>query len=152
MTTGPDGRLYVGDGYYRLIYVLPISGGTSGTFSMSTTIADISSGSDGNIWVASGATIEKVTTAGTVTTYTPPTGVHAIKLVAGPDGAMWFVDDNPSAPKIGRITTGAGTVTMYTIPGTGVSYEVGGPTLGSDGGIWFGYRTSTGNYVGRLGY
>ncbi len=150
MATGPDGRLYVGDGYYKLIYGISLTGGTNNTISMSTTIADIASGSDGNLWVASGSTIERVTTAGSITTFTPPTGVHAIKLVAGPDGAMWFVDDNPTSPKIGRITITAGAVNMYTIPGTSVSYEVGGPVLGPDNSIWFSYRNSTGNYLGNI--
>jgi virginiamycin B lyase len=54
----------------------------------------ITTGPDGNLWVADGSNvIFKVTTAGTYTAYTVPTsGSYPSAIVTGPDGCMWFTE------------------------------------------------------------
>jgi virginiamycin B lyase len=150
MTSGPDGRLYITDAYqyYNRIYAVSLTGGTDNYFYLSDTPDKITAGPDGNLWFVMGTKIEKMTTAGVKTDYTLPAGVNARKLVAGSDGAVWFLDHSQ---KIGRITT-AGVVTTYTIPDVNI-YDAAGPVLGPDGAIWFDYYTTNGTQkLGRLGY
>ena len=65
-------------------------------------VAKYNSGSD---------SIGRITTAGTVTTYTGTGTSGPDGIAAGPDGALWFT--NSGNDSIGRIST-AGTVTNYT--------------------------------------
>ena len=53
-------------------------------------------------------------------------------IVTGPDGALWFTNDNPGG-SIGRITT-AGTVTNYSRGHHGVPQTI---VVGPDGALWF---------------
>ena len=63
------------------------------------------------------------------------------RIVAGPDGALWFVNLNNS---IGRITT-SGTVTNFKDPSIATPYGI---AAGSDGALWF---TNEGNNsIGRI--
>jgi streptogramin lyase len=64
-------------------------------------------------------------------------------ITAGPDGALWFAENN--ANKIGRITV-AGVVTEFPIPTANSAPS--GITTGPDGALWF---TENGaNKIGRL--
>src|ERR1700743_2564700 len=68
----------------------------------------------------------------TVTEYPLSTSAGALRIVAGPDGALWFVEYLGN--KIGRITT-TGAITEFPVPTSG-----GGPagiTTGPDGALWF---------------
>jgi streptogramin lyase len=66
-------------------------------------------------------------------------------IVAGPDGALWFVNDGNGS--IGRITT-AGKVTKYTFTGMDASCGLGAQciTAGPDGALWF----CNGDSIGRI--
>lgn len=90
-------------------------------------------GSDGNLWVTIGGTaasaIARVTTAGTVRLFNTPTAAAGPDYIAaGPDGALWFTEDN--AAKVGRITT-AGAIKEFPIPA--VAQSIAG---GFDGNVW----------------
>jgi|HubBroStandDraft_6_1064221.scaffolds.fasta_scaffold03552_3 virginiamycin B lyase len=62
-------------------------------------------------------------------------------VVAGPDGALWFTNDN----SIGRITT-TGTATQFTLPSA--NSQANEIAVGPDGAFWF---TDSGtNEIGRI--
>jgi streptogramin lyase len=63
-----------------------------------------------------------------------PSGHTATGIVAGADGALWFVSRPGS---IGRITT-SGTVTEYAVPGWNPATVCAGP----DGAIWIGAQST----------
>jgi hypothetical protein len=67
---------------------------------------------------------------------------HPTGITTGPDGALWFTNDEPNG-SIGRITT-AGVVTNYT--GTGTDYP-DSITTESDGAMWF---TNVNGVIGRI--
>ncbi len=75
-----------------------------------------------------------------ITDYTDPSISLPIEITAGPDGALWFVNNN----SIGRITT-AGAVTNYTDPSIS---GPGGISAGPDGALWF--TNATNNSIGRI--
>jgi virginiamycin B lyase len=89
----------------------------------------------------------RITTTGTVTTYTG-TGIDSPDgITAGPDGALWFTNEyggSDGVGSIGQITT-TGAVTDYT------STSIDSPqaiTAGPDGALWFtNYR---GYSIGRI--
>jgi streptogramin lyase len=54
-------------------------------------------------------------------------------LTAGPDGNLWFTETDSN--QIGKMTL-TGTVTLYTLPGSGYR-GLAGITRGSDGNLWF---------------
>jgi virginiamycin B lyase len=68
------------------------------------------------------------------------------RIAAGPDGAMWFTENNGGY--IGRITT-AGAIIQYPIPKAGCPTGITG---GPDGNLWFVDLCGTvspGGYIGR---
>jgi virginiamycin B lyase len=72
------------------------------------------------------------------------------RIATGPDGAMWFTENNSGC--IGRITT-TGVITQYAIPIAGACPQ--GITGGAaDGNLWFiaacGSSASPGGYIGRV--
>lgn len=70
---------------------------------------DIASGPDGNLWVAAGTAMERVTPAGQLSTFPLPNADRfAAAMTAGPDGSVWFTDTgrNGQAPMIGRVIVG----------------------------------------------
>src|ERR1700731_3351423 len=74
----------------------------------------ITAGPDGALWFAEeniSNKIGRITTAGVITEFSPPTANVSGGIAAGPDGALWFTEFN----KIGRITT-AGVITEFAIP------------------------------------
>jgi virginiamycin B lyase len=77
--------------------------------------------------------------AQTITEFPIPTAAY--RIVAGPDGALWFSEIGRN--NIGRITT-AGTVTEFAIPAPApvrvdISTNI---AVGSDCALWFGLDTS----------
>ena len=82
-------------------------------------------------------------------------GVIPLKLVAGPDGNMWFNDGGtgvtPATPAMGRIDPANGTATEFTSPaGLGAGGIIHGAGIGPDGNIWF-PDTGTTRAIGRFG-
>lgn len=79
----------------------------------------------------------------TITFYTNPAAISWPEdIVAGPDGALWFVNFRPGW--IGRITT-AGAATNYAHTGIDRPEAI---AVGSDGALWF---TNWGdNSIGRI--
>ena len=73
----------------------------------------------------------------------PTAGSGLVGITAGPDGNLWFTEQNAS--KIGRITT-AGAITEFAVPTA--SSEPGGITAGPDGNLWF--TEEHGNQIGQL--
>jgi sugar lactone lactonase YvrE len=91
---------------------------------------------------AGGNSIGRITTTGTVTTYTHGGMREPEGITAGPDGALWSTSYGSST--IGRITT-TGTVTIYRHTGIDVP---GGITAGPDGALWF--TNLFNNSIGRI--
>ncbi|MGB8648209.1 MAG: hypothetical protein WCF84_23430 [Anaerolineae bacterium] len=76
----------------------------------------------------------------------PATAADAGGIVAGPDGALWFVET--AANKIGRIST-AGLVTEYAVPTSGaIDTDQGFIAVGPDGALWF--NEDLVNKIGRI--
>jgi len=71
------------------------------------------------------------------------TGSGPSGITAGPDGNVWFTENNAS--KIGKITPD-GTITEFSIPTA--SSEPLGITEGPDGNLWF--TEGFGNNIGRI--
>jgi virginiamycin B lyase len=115
-----------------------------------TFVTGLTSGPDGNLWVAEasnywGDGIAKVNTAGwgTFTNYKlPDRAALPQSIVTGLDGNLWFTVVNGNA--IGRMTASGG-LTRFALP-TGSSPE--GITLGPDGAMWF--TEQSGNRIGRI--
>lgn len=136
---GSDGRMWLAQ--YARSYVAAIDPATTTITEYSTgyNAYGVCSGPDGNVWVATNsAAILKVTTAGTVSTYT--TGITAGELtgIASDGTDLWFTNDTGN--KLGKITT-AGTVSEYS-----TSQSQARPTQivkGADGNMWFTERASS---------
>ncbi len=80
--------------------------------------------------------IGRITTGGLITEFPVPTAMsYASRIVAGPDGAMWFVESSAEGNRIGRIDVVSGAISEFPIP-TAASQSTG-IALGPDGAIWF---------------
>src|SRR5262245_46859305 len=99
-----------------------------------------------------GGKIGRISTAGTVTEFTIPTGADPNGtpngITTGPDGNLWFTERNSSDHSvIGRLTPN-GVYTEFFITNALFS-QSGSITVGPDGNLWFtvsGYSS----YVGRI--
>jgi virginiamycin B lyase len=100
---------------------------------------------DGKVWVVEGQTglVAQGTTAGFTTGITHlSTGVTQISdLVAGPDGAPWFV---AAAGAVGRVTPFVAWATPRANVG---AYSI---AVGPDGALWFTQSAATASAIGRL--
>jgi len=81
--------------------------------------------------------------AGTIKEFPIPTKSAPIAITAGPDGNLWFTENEGGM--IGRITP-AGSITEFALP-TGGSFP-SGITTGPDGNLWF--TEENGNLIGRI--
>jgi sugar lactone lactonase YvrE len=72
----------------------------------------------------------------------PTAGITPEGITTGPDGNLWFVEQNVS--QIGRITP-SGVITKFSIPGESFP---GTTTNGPDGNLWF--TEQNGNKIGRI--
>jgi streptogramin lyase len=104
----------------------------------------IAAGPDGNLWLTESAAnkVARVTPTGSISEYTipylgfdahnglndDPAGVKPIGIVTGPDGNLWFAENNGHA--VGRVTP-SGSFTQYAT--TGYSGFI---TAGPDGNLW----------------
>ncbi|HTA38941.1 MAG TPA: hypothetical protein VK760_07690, partial [Candidatus Acidoferrales bacterium] len=104
----------------------------------------IAYGPDGNFWVALGSgQIERITTAGTPTVFSGPTGAPQ-SITVGSDNKLWF-GERGIVNAIGRMTT-AGTVTNeYALP---FGSNPNAITLGPDSNVWFAEQGS--NQIGKI--
>src|SRR6266704_3248674 len=112
----------------------------------------ITTGPDGNLWLAASSPqskpfIAKIATDGTeLAEYQLPSGEQPRGIVTGPDGAIWFTENLG----IGRMTT-SGKLTEFHLPdgnGSGMPYQI---AVGPDRNIWFvEYMPEGDGRVGRL--
>lgn len=133
ITTGPDGNLWFTGA--ALIGKITTSGLVSEyALPVLSKPKSITAGPDGNVWFTNDsestlkATIDKITTSGSMTEY-PISGAGA-GIVAGPDGNLWFANADS---KIGKITT-SGSVTEYALPNRSWPGSI---TTGPEGNLWF---------------
>ncbi len=98
----------------------------------------IARGPDGNLWSIGQAfdghdQLVRITPAGSFSMFPIPTQFcEASVISAGPDGGLWFVENNGG--KLARATT-SGDVTEFEFP-TALG-EAAGITAGADGNVWF---------------
>ncbi len=149
ITSAPDGNLWFGDGNHTLLYRLT----TAGVFTQfpmnqgqESTPNFMTVGPDGALWAVAGIWIERITTAGAVSTSFQNLLDAPESLITGPDGNLWCVA--PATNNIASITT-AGVFTKYTVP-TSNSYPTAIVT-GPDGALWFTEQADTTNGVGKIG-
>src|SRR6202167_2215231 len=98
--------------------------------------ASLVEASDGNLWFLTGdgstPAIGRITPSGEIQEFTGPmTNGDGPRLIAGPDGYLWFSDNDA----IGRISLN-GTITEFPFA-TDLDAHVGGIALGPDGNVWF---------------
>ena len=144
----------VGDAFAIALMVFGWTGGAVGqTFSEfplatpGATPLGIAAGSDGALWfteyvpgngtaVPAASKIGRIAANGTIREFALPSDASAPDgIVAGPDGALWFVETG--SQKIGRITTD-GAISEFAIPfPTNAIPQAGTITMGSDGALWF---------------
>jgi uncharacterized protein (TIGR03437 family) len=89
-------------------------------------------GPDKAFWIGDPNTdhIDRMTTSGAVTQYTPPAGSSGpADITIGPDGAMWAI----SGPNIASFTTAGAYTSTYPLNGVAAQSLVSGP----DGNLWF---------------
>jgi virginiamycin B lyase len=146
ITTGPDGALWAGNWDTHSISRITTRGVVTtfpGTANTPTGIA----ASSRYLWYtnwAAPATIRRISTAGTSTSFTADGVVYPQSITEGSDGAMWFTDGGvPGADySIGRITQ-SGHFTFYSL----ANYP-GSIAAGPDGALWFTYPAN--NAIGRI--
>ena len=164
ITAGPDGNLWFteqGTGKIGRItpsgrisqFLLPSGSGTP------EAPEAITAGPDGNLWftvtvtnivgefgsnsISVSGKIGRITTSGAISEFPIPTANRPEAITAGPDGNLWFTENESG--KIGRITP-TGAISEFPIP-TANSVPVG-ITAGPDGNLWF-TEWSTG-MIGRI--
>ena len=139
ITKGPDGFMYAVDDA-GIIYRISTSGAVT-RHSVNFSISMIRKGPDGALWMMEtfGRKIARMTTAGVVTNIwnlsgTPGAacGPTCAALTAGPDGNIWFTQNN-TEPQIGRITM-SGQITYFPLAGRSGAGDI---VWGQDGNIWF---------------
>jgi hypothetical protein len=134
-----NGNIWYAAYYDNSVGYIDKTGNSLGQISLSSSPTELTTGSDGSIWVAYGtgtnARISKINpNTLQLTTYTPPTSIPQFgDLFLGQDGNIWFSVRYLATDYIGKITND-GVFTTYNLP-TGKR-----PTkLTSDqnGNIWF---------------
>jgi len=143
ITTGPDGALWITDGYNQQILRMTTTGDFT-AYRLRGYVAPISitTGPDKALWFTEYGAVGRITTKGKVTTYVLNGGLNDI--TAGPDGALWFTE--AKAGKIGRITT-RGKITEYT-NGISAGATPWSIAAGPDGALWF--TEALGGRIGRI--
>lgn len=135
VTRNPDGNVYFAEAGNREFGIgqiqpdgtttfFPDPGGDGGEA--------LTSGSDGNVWMATGTVLVRMTPQGVFTNFRP---FSANELQRGTDGDLWTYASQPVNPELLRIALD-GTITYIPVP------HVWGIVAGSDGGMWFGEGSS----------
>ncbi len=113
ITAGPDGALWFTNESNTNSSIGRIT--TRGTISIFTSSAignpgSITAGPDGALWFGNDGDVGRITTSGTVSTYSGP-DVQPDGITTGPDGALWFTNyDNA----IGRVTVPAPALASFS--------------------------------------
>ena len=136
ITSGPDGALWFTESSQGMIArfttagsltLFPLPGNPPPYRRIAERPQTITVGPDGALWFTvqvfssscvcvTGGKIGRITTAGTITEFTLPTGASKVTtplvggIAAGPDGALWFTDSR--LRKIGRLTTPASSCNL----------------------------------------
>jgi len=143
VTTGPDGALWITDGYNQQILRMTTTGEFTG-YRLKGYVAPVSitAGPDKALWFTEYGAVGRITTKGKITTYVVNGGLNDI--TAGPDGALWFTE--AQAGKIGRITT-RGKIIEYSngITAGAMPWSI---AAGPDGALWF--TEAAGGRIGRI--
>jgi streptogramin lyase len=87
-------------------------------------------GPDGNVWVAEGGHVAKVTPAGVVTEYAPTAITSANGIASGPDGNLWITESDAVAKFSPADPMGA---TKYPIASITDARQI---VTGPDGNLW----------------
>lgn len=159
MATDSSGNIFWIDSNYNL--GLYYGNGVSRVYQYNTPaiccvyLSGIATGPDGAVWLGEtdtvglpgqanyqiSAYIDRVDSSLNLTRYPLPTApASPAGLVAGPDGAIWFIESATTPPKIGRMTV-QGVVTEFPPP-TGVELQ-SWIVAGADGNLWMGGGTSS---------
>lgn len=143
ITLGPDGALWITDGYNRQILRMTTNGDFTGyKISGYTSPESITNGPDHALWFTEYGGVGRITTKGKITSYTV-SGVPQ-DIVAGPDGALWFTETQGN--KIGRISL-RGKITEYSNGITAGALPTS-IAAGPDGALWF--TEYDGGRIGRI--
>jgi virginiamycin B lyase len=143
ITAGPDSAMWFTESAAGKIGRINTSGVVTDEFGPTGAHPNaITVGPDNALWYGADGVIGRINTSGTITTYAAPVGAPN-GIAAGPDGGIWFTGNNT---KIGRISTGGGTPTMYDLPAAAT--DPWGIAAGPDGALWFTERL--GNAIGRI--
>ena len=155
ITAGPDGALYFCDGGNNIgrittqgaVTIIPVTPDATG-------VTSVAAGADGNIWFTQeyDRAIGKLDLATLKTTlYTDPSISEPGNLVAGPDGALDFVNTFPSpnttiSSEPEKITT-SGVITPF--PNTvALETRIGQLAPGPDGNVYF--VETVGDRIGQI--
>lgn len=153
-TRAPDGTLWLSDAAKPVFWRVSAKGRIDAVKGTYKTIG-IAYGPDDHLWCThQGASISRWGLDGSArgewqlpydppmtSSLPPPPGPSATWIVAGPDGAMWFVDSYTS--KVGRITT-SGELTQFQSASICQFCEI---IAGPDGALWF---SLSDNAIGRI--
>ena len=142
IVAGPDGAVWYGDTLAHQIGRVDRQGDIT-KINIGGDANGIASGSDGNLWVAEGNQLERITPAGVVTTFAIPFQFNSAgSITAGPDGALWYTEGVFN--KIGRMTIDGSAQEFSPPPRT--FRNMGQITAGPDGNLWF----AAGSNIGRI--
>ncbi|HTV74845.1 MAG TPA: hypothetical protein VME66_14200 [Candidatus Acidoferrales bacterium] len=152
IVAGPDGNIWTiiaGSSGYTIVRVNPSTGALTSVAATASS-GSMVVGSDGNIWFLEAGGIGKITTGGTVTTYSISGIDPEADLVSGPDGDIYTRQVNTQQPtqpdSIIQINTAGQVTQTYAL-----TVQVASLCVGPDGALWFvPSQTSTPAPVGRL--
>lgn len=147
---GPDGNIWFGTdtGVARLtrrhdvVREIPIPG--------LGFVADIAAGPDGTMWALGFQNIARIAADGRTTLFPVPDNFASSgdRLVAGPDGNLWFARGPISALALYRVTR-RGAITSFPVTTPGQIFDL---AVGPDGTIWYtqGGGLPNQNRIGRI--
>ncbi|HVZ87306.1 MAG TPA: hypothetical protein VHG72_10065 [Polyangia bacterium] len=112
--------------------------------------ADLAAGPDDAVWVLGAESLVRVAIDGSTTVFPIPDefGSSGDRLVAGPDGNLWFSRGADSAPSFYRVTR-RGVITAFPVATQG---GIEGLAVGPDRAIWYtqGGGLPGENAIGRI--
>ena len=113
IVAGADGNLWFVESGTATIGRITTAGVIT-EFVTSGTLFGIGAGPDGNVWFTAASKIGRVTPAGVITRFSvPSSGSNVLDIVAGPEGALWFVEQLTG--RVGR----AGSKAVFTAHASG---------------------------------
>lgn len=129
LVAGPDGALWFTE-LGRPFLGRITSDGVVSEFPITGAANGLTAGPDGALWVSEGPRIERVTTAGVVTTF-DITGDWAYSITRAHDGNLWFVSNSNNLVRM----TPAGVRTSFTVD-TAINPGLVSVVEGPDGNLW----------------